>query len=136
MTVCAKLYPNYNGAPLFCKCRILKNMDNTDIISFPIFSKTKSTLAFLLLAAISYGTVPTPFRVRSQFHGFSPELKKCPPDTFLRRLWRRRPLQIPPLPKQKSTLTGAFLFWRRRWDLNPRTVLPAYEISSHASSTT
>lgn len=51
MTVCAKLYPNYNGAPLFCKCRILKNMDNTDIISFPIFSKTRKHPAgcFLIL---------------------------------------------------------------------------------------
>ena len=31
---------------------------------------------------------------------------------------------------------GAVLFWRRRWDLNPRAALTAYEISSHASSTT
>ena len=28
------------------------------------------------------------------------------------------------------------LLWRRRWDLNPRAALTAYEISSHASSTT
>ena len=28
------------------------------------------------------------------------------------------------------------MLWRRRWDLNPRAALTAYEISSHASSTT
>ena len=40
---------------------------------------------------------PHPYRVCPSFHGFSPGLKKCPPDTFLPRLRRGRPLRNDPV---------------------------------------
>ena len=94
-----------------------------DSICFlPFWAKIKVTV---LMCDDHYynpnGLVPTPIRVRSQVHGFSPGLKKCPPDTFLPCLRQGRPLRIPHLNKKKNhTVWCGFSFWQRMRDSNPR----------------
>ena len=60
----------------------------------------------------SNGSLPSALPAAAVLHGLSPGLKKCPPDTFLRRLRRRRPLRVRYLntiPKQKAHPIGLFI---------------------------
>ena len=54
---------------------------------------------------------PHPYRVRPDVHGFSHGLNKCPPDTFLPRLWRGRPLRIPAARLKNRTPRWGVLFF-------------------------
>ena len=55
----------------------------------------KKYRGFASVAFVHYGTGLRPHGPQSAFHGFSPGLKKCPPDTFLPSLRSGRPLRIP-----------------------------------------
>ena len=56
--------------------------------------------------------------------------KNSPPDCFLHA---PHPLRVRIPQKQKTrTPDGVLVFWRRRGDSNPRTVLPAYSLSRGA----
>ena len=64
-----------------------------------------------------YESVSTAIRLHPRLHGLFPGLKKCPPDTFLRRQSRRRPLRVLHLntiPNKKHHPAGwCFLFGGR-----------------------
>ena len=53
-----------------------------------------------------YAHPSTSLRMRPDAHGFSPGLKKCPPDTFLPHLRWGRPLRIPSAPPIKIPPKG------------------------------
>ena len=65
--------------------------------------------------------------------GFSPGLKKCPPDTFLPRLRRGRPLRIPPSQmhiKKKKTPMGVFFFLAETVGFEPTCGCPLTDFES------
>ena len=76
---------------------------------------------------------PHPYRVRSQVHGFSHGLKKCPPDTFLPSLRSGRPFKSTLLHQKRNPIRmDGISFWRSRRDLNPRYPFGVHTISSRA----
>ena len=82
---------------------------------FPMNANGHIDILKEVLAVIAYPYKPTASSAETCVDGFSPGLKKCPPDTFLPLFHRGRPLRIPPSAIEKAPLMGCF-FDGGRWD--------------------
>ena len=87
-------------------------------ISHP--AKRNTTPKGVVLAKYEIDRCSHPYRMRPTVNGFSPGLKKCPPDTFLPRFARPSSSNPHPMIKNDQPQMWLVIFWQRMRDSNPR----------------